>query len=203
MLYNSDGCHIDSEAICFRLGEPRRTQHKEEVGQDGTNLQAHVIDVTTPKHNLQVALDASHPVSHSLPCSFCNTVLAHGVKVRTVRCAADGSFRLADSVRVSFEARSTHHNVIDMEQPKSWIELGALTRDSRTTENRPLLSAASDRMSSTTFPNVALSKPPTVSPKRSAKSSVTSPSIRAKGTRAKKFCIRLPIDQHDLLSTST
>lgn len=60
--------------------------------------------------------------------------------------------------------------------------------DMATTVYRPLLRAASDSTSSTTLPKVAFSSPPTVSPNRTARSSVTSPKINAKGTRATKFC---------------
>lgn len=43
--------------------------------------------------------------------------------------------------------------------------------------------------SSTTLPKVALSSPPTVSPKRTARSSVTSPKNSASGMSARKFCV--------------
>lgn len=42
--------------------------------------------------------------------------------------------------------------------------------------------------SSTTLPNVAFSRPPMMSPNRTARSSVTSPRNSASGMRARKFC---------------
>ena len=56
-----------------------------------------------------------------------------------------------------------------------------------TTVYKPFCSAASASIISTTLPNVALSRPPTVSPKRTARSSVTSPSTSASGSSAPKF----------------
>ena len=56
-----------------------------------------------------------------------------------------------------------------------------------TTVYRPFSRAAMLRMTSTTLPNVAFSRPPTASPKRSARSSVMSPRMSARGTRARKF----------------
>jgi hypothetical protein len=50
-------------------------------------------------------------------------------------------------------------------------------------------SATHDRMSSTTLPNVALTRPPMTSPERSARSSVTSPRMSARGMIPIKFCI--------------
>lgn len=50
------------------------------------------------------------------------------------------------------------------------------------------VSATHDRMSSTTLPKVALTRPPMTSPERSARSSVTSPRMSARGMIPKKFC---------------
>ena len=60
-------------------------------------------------------------------------------------------------------------------------------REEAMTMYSPLFSAATERMSSTTFPKVAFSRPPTVDPNRTAKSSVTSPKSNAKGTKAQKL----------------
>lgn len=62
------------------------------------------------------------------------------------------------------------------------------SNDAATTVYSPCCSAAMLRIISTTLPNVALSRPPTVSPNRTARSSVTSPSSSAKGMSARKFC---------------
>ena len=62
-------------------------------------------------------------------------------------------------------------------------------KDMATTVYRPLERAAKLSTSSTTLPNVALSRPPTMSPKRTARSSVTSPRMRARGTSEMKFCM--------------
>ena len=64
--------------------------------------------------------------------------------------------------------------------------------DMATTVYRPLVRAATDRMSSTTLPKVAFSRPPMTSPKRVARSSVTSPKTSAKGISATKFCRQEP-----------
>ena len=62
-------------------------------------------------------------------------------------------------------------------------------KDMATTVYRPLERAAKLSTSSTTLPKVALSRPPTMSPKRTARSSVTSPRMRARGTSEMKFCM--------------
>lgn len=62
------------------------------------------------------------------------------------------------------------------------------TREEATTVYSPLVRATMDRMSSTTFPKVALSRPPTVGPNRTARSSVISPRISAKGISPMMFC---------------
>lgn len=61
-------------------------------------------------------------------------------------------------------------------------------REAATTVYRPLVNATMERISSTTLPKVAFSSPPTVGPKRTAKSSVISPRMSAKGTSPMIFC---------------
>ena len=62
------------------------------------------------------------------------------------------------------------------------------SREVDTTTSSPLLRAVTARMISTTFPNVAFTRPPISSPVLSAMSSVTSPSSSASGTIARRFC---------------
>ena len=62
------------------------------------------------------------------------------------------------------------------------------TRDEATTVYSPFVRATMDRISSTTFPKVAFSKPPTVGPKRTARSSVISPRMSASGISPMMFC---------------
>lgn len=62
------------------------------------------------------------------------------------------------------------------------------SRDVATTSYNPFCRAAIDKIISTTLPKVAFNRPPTVSPNRTARSSVTSPSSSARGTSARKFC---------------
>ena len=64
-----------------------------------------------------------------------------------------------------------------LERPATW--LSSLV---------PLVRATQEMMSSTTLPKVAFTRPPTTSPHRSARSSVTSPRIRARGMMPTKFC---------------
>lgn len=70
---------------------------------------------------------------------------------------------------------------------RSRLERTLPTSVMETMVKRPFRSAWMDRMISTTLPKVALRRPPTMSPKRDARSSVTSPSRRARGMMARKF----------------
>jgi len=62
------------------------------------------------------------------------------------------------------------------------------TREEATTVYSPFVRATMDRISSTTFPKVAFSNPPTVGPKRTARSSVISPRMSASGISPTMFC---------------
>ena len=62
------------------------------------------------------------------------------------------------------------------------------TRTSPAATQAHFVAGVSPAHSSTTLPNVAFSRPPIVSPNRTARSSVTSPRNSARGMSARKFC---------------